>query len=71
VLVGRDALRRELAAEPVGLLGEDHRRTAARRGQRGGDAAQAAADDQHIGSAYFHKSALVKVVSLVHHAERR
>jgi hypothetical protein len=71
VLIGRDALRRQLAAEPVGLLGEDHRRAAARRGQRGGHAAQPAAGDQHIGSAHFHKSAFVKVLRLGHHAERR
>ena len=48
VLVGRDGLRGELAADPVGLLGHHHAQAVAQRGQRGGAAAGAAADDRHV-----------------------
>ena len=44
----RDALRAQLAAEPVGLLDQAGAAAAPRRRQRRGDAAQAAARDQHV-----------------------
>src|SRR5215510_12906627 len=42
----RHSLRGQLPAEPVGLLEQHHAAAAPRRGQRGGDAAGAAARDQ-------------------------
>ena len=44
----RDALRRQLPAEPVGLLGEADPPPSAGGGERRGDAARAAADDQDL-----------------------
>ena len=49
VLVRRDGLGRELAADPVGLLGEDDAPAQCRRRERRGHAAGAAADDQDRG----------------------
>ena len=52
MFVGRDGLRRELAAEPIGFLGQDHPEARARRGEGGGEAPQAAADDDEIGGEF-------------------
>ena len=52
VLVGRHALRGELAAQPVELLDQDHALAKPRGGQRGRHAAEAAADDQHAGGLF-------------------
>ena len=49
MFVERHALRGELPAQPVQLLHQHDARAKPRRGQRGGNAAEAAADDQHIG----------------------
>jgi hypothetical protein len=52
VFVGRDGLRGELAADPVGLFGHDHAEAGARGGERGGDATGAAADDDEVGGEF-------------------
>jgi hypothetical protein len=54
VLVRRHRLGRELSAEPAPGLGEDDVGAALCRGERGGHAAQAAADDQHLGTQLAH-----------------
>ncbi len=48
VFVGRHGLLGELAAEPVGFLGEQYATTGAGRRERRGTTAQAAADDDDI-----------------------
>ena len=50
MLVGRDGLRRELAADPVGRFGQDDRAAGPQSGQGGRAASQAAADDHDIGT---------------------
>src|SRR6185312_11729186 len=49
MLIRRDALRSELAADPVILLGENDFEPVACRGESTGDAAEAATDDNDIG----------------------
>jgi hypothetical protein len=49
VLVERHALGGGLAADPVCLLGEDDGAAHARGGKGGGHAAEAGADDEHVG----------------------
>jgi hypothetical protein len=49
MLVGRHGLGRDLAADPVGLLGQDHVEPGPARGERGGAAAEAPADDHEVG----------------------
>ena len=48
VLVRRHGLAGELPAEPVGLLGEHDAAPGTQRAERGGDAAEPAADHQHV-----------------------
>src|SRR5699024_2783869 len=48
VLVGRYALRGDLAADPVRLLGEDHASAQLRRGECRRDPTKSAADDENI-----------------------
>src|SRR5690606_149068 len=49
VLVERHGLRRQLSADPVGLLGHDDAETRARRGKRRCAATEPAADDDDVG----------------------
>ena len=49
ILVGRHGLRRELSANPVGLLGHDDAQTGARGGERSRASAESAAGDHEIG----------------------
>ncbi|ODA72355.1 hypothetical protein APS67_003532 [Streptomyces sp. AVP053U2] len=49
VFVRRDGLRGELAADPVGLLGEDDGAPRTAGGERGGHTARAAARDEDLG----------------------
>ena len=48
MLVGRDGLGGELAADPVGRLGQYDRAAGPKRGQRRGAAPEAAPHDHHI-----------------------
>ncbi|GAB4000701.1 hypothetical protein GCM10029992_33470 [Glycomyces albus] len=57
-LVGRDRLAGELAADPVVFLGEDDVAARSQRGERGGDATEAAADDEDLGSQFFQQWSL-------------
>ena len=58
MLVGRDRLARDLPAEPVGRLG--HRwASAGGRGERRGNAAQAAAGHQDVASPLRHRPSIV------------
>jgi len=52
ILVGRHRLLGELSADPIGLLGHDHPEPTPRGGQRGGTAAEAAANDHEIGGQF-------------------
>ena len=56
MLVGRDRLVRELAADPVGLLGEDDAAPEPRRGERRRARAQPSADDRDVRTKHFHVS---------------
>ena len=49
ILIGRDGLAGQLAADPVGWLGQDDGFSQSRRAQGGGDTARSAADDQDVG----------------------
>src|SRR5205823_5828862 len=48
VFVRRDGLRRELSADPVGLVGDDDRHAVTQGRKRGGDAAGPASDHRDI-----------------------
>jgi hypothetical protein len=50
MLVGRHRLRGELTADPVGRLGEQHLAPGAVRRERRGNASEASAHDQDLGS---------------------
>jgi hypothetical protein len=55
VLIGWYSLVRQLTADPLRLLGQDHPAPEARRGKGGGARAQPAADDRDLGTEYFHQ----------------
>ena len=54
VLVGRNGLGGELAADPIGFFGQDDAEAVAGGGQRGRAAARATADDDEVGGEFLH-----------------